>query len=88
MWRLAGIAGINPRGITLRQLLHLASGRREHDWDLQSWWAAIYINLKLKKGAKRIQPNDINPLRRAEKKNKRMTRATFDAICAAIAGAK
>jgi hypothetical protein len=74
--------------MTLRQLLHAANARREHDWDLASWTAAIYINLKLKKGAKRVQPADINPLTRQKKKGKRMTRGTFDAICAAIAGAK
>lgn len=65
----------------------MAKGRAEHDWGLQSWMVAMLINLKKKKGAKLVQPNEINPLRLAEKKTKRMTRASFDALCSAFMGA-
>lgn len=64
--------------------MHAATARMEHDWGMQSWLAAIHINMRLKKGVKRIQPNDINPLRVAEKKNRRLTRAKFEAFCNAF----
>lgn len=49
-------------------MLHAAQARREHDWEMQSWLAAWLTNLKLKKGAKPVQPRDINPLLQKPKK--------------------
>lgn len=63
-----------------------AEGRQEHDWGLQSSVMALLANINRKKGQKAYKPADFNPLTKA--KRKVMTRQAFDAICAAIAGAK
>ena len=34
--RLAGIVGVDPGPLTLRQLVRMAEARREHDWNIAS----------------------------------------------------
>jgi hypothetical protein len=65
-----------------------AEGKQQVAWELQSSLMALTANLNRKKGQKPYKPADFNPITKAKKRGKRMTRATFDAICAAIAGVK
>ncbi|MBS3735534.1 MAG: hypothetical protein KGY99_11550, partial [Phycisphaerae bacterium] len=58
----AGAAGIDPRELTLRELLDAADGRSRHDWQQTASVLAMLANChRDPKKSKPFQPDDFNP---------------------------
>lgn len=64
IYQLAGILGIDPAGLTLRELMWMADARRHHDWgQVSSMLAATYeVHRDPKRRRKPFQPSEFNPL--------------------------
>ena len=64
--RLAGIVGVDPGPLTLRQLVRMAEARREHDWSIASSQMAMLaeIHRDRKRRSRPFSPAEFNPLTR------------------------
>ena len=61
-WRLAGIAGVDPGPLTLRELGLMADGRAKFEWGIASSLMALLANLNRDpKRGKPLKPSDFNP---------------------------
>ena len=61
-WRLAGIAGVDPSPLTLRELGLMADGRAKFEWGIASSLMALLANLNRDpKRGKPLKPSDFNP---------------------------
>ncbi len=61
--RLAGIVGVDPGPLTLRQLVLMAEAKRQHDWNVASTIMALMaeMNRDRKRRRKPFKPDDFNP---------------------------
>ena len=61
--RVAGIVGVDPGPLTLRQLVLMAESRRQHDWNVASTIMALMaeMNRDRKRRRKPFRPDDFNP---------------------------
>ena len=64
--RLAGIVGVDPGPLTLRQLMQMADANRQHDWNIAISVMALTaeINRDRRRRRKPFKPDDFNPLTR------------------------
>ena len=60
---LAGVVGVDPGPLTLRQLMQMADARRRHDWNIASSVMALTaeINRDRRRRRKPFKPDDFNP---------------------------
>lgn len=63
---MAGIAGVDPNPLTLRELAWMAEGRQGHDWEIAAHQMALLINLNRKPGSRPVKPADVNPYERGK----------------------
>ena len=65
-WELAGVAGLDPRELTLRELVWAADARQRADWARTSAQLALLANVNRdpKKQPKPFSPEDFNPYAR------------------------
>ncbi|HEX4123764.1 MAG TPA: hypothetical protein VHY37_03495 [Tepidisphaeraceae bacterium] len=61
--RLAGIVGVNPGPLTLRQLSRMAQARREDEWSRCSHLLAKIHNCNRANSERAVSPDDMNPLK-------------------------
>ena len=61
---MAGIVGVDPRALTLRELAWMASARRQDQWSHTAALMALVANVHRnpKKRAKPFSPADFHPL--------------------------
>jgi hypothetical protein len=57
------VAGVAPDPFTLRELVWMAQGRREHDWTIASSQMALLANCHRDPKKRGYTPDDFNPLR-------------------------
>ena len=64
--RLAGIIGVDPGPLTLRQLVQMAEAKRQHDWHIASKrdGADRRDQSRSRRRRKPFKPDDFNPLTR------------------------
>jgi hypothetical protein len=64
IFRIAGVMGIDPMPFTLRELVWMARGKREHDWSLASHVMALLaeINRDRKKRRRPFRAEEFNPM--------------------------
>ncbi len=64
IYRLAGVVGVDPAPLTLRQLAWMASAKREHDWALASSLMALSAELARdrRRRGRPFTPDEFNPL--------------------------
>jgi hypothetical protein len=48
VWRAAGVAGVDPHGLTFGELMAMAEGRQRHEWDMQSALMSLTHNIHAK----------------------------------------
>jgi hypothetical protein len=70
IWQYAGIVGVNPLPLTLRELAAMADAVADEAWRHTAWLTAAVLNVFRTKGHV-IQPDDVNPRRRAKQKMRR-----------------
>lgn len=61
--------GLHPDPFTLRQLDHMADGRADLEWTLNSWIRAALINVNRGKG-RPIEPSKVNPYELSKRKRR------------------
>lgn len=62
IYKLAGIVGVDPSQLTLRELCYMANARLEHDWWHTANLMALSINQNRKKGSKAVTPKELHPM--------------------------
>ena len=64
IYELAGLVGVDPSPLTLRQLAWMAGGRRQHDWGVASSLMALLaeIHRDRKRRGRPFKPAEFNPL--------------------------
>jgi len=60
IYRIAGAVGVDPQGLTLRELLAMHKGKRESLWAVASSQMALLANCHSTK--RRWKPEDFNPV--------------------------
>ena len=68
VWELAGIVGVDPGPLTLRELVWLAEARQREAWSHTSQILAMLYNSHRGKAARAMKPAEFNPF--VEKNNK------------------
>lgn len=68
-WELAGVTGLDGRGLTLRELAWAAREKRRHEGELAAWHLSGLI-AHMPFTAREYQPAAINPYRVAKPKSK------------------
>ncbi len=76
----AGILGINPECYTLRQLIWMVEGKGRYDWSMTASMMALEININRKKGAKAVEPEELNPFIRKSKRREKVVLSTKDSM--------
>jgi hypothetical protein len=78
IYRLAGIAGVNPDPLTLRELLWMSEARGEFEWQQTAAVMALHANMNRAKGKPPISPDQFNPYAAERvKASKRITPETL-----------
>ena len=70
IWQLAGIVGLDPRPLTLRQLLYMVEGKRANDWQMVSAVMALIFNCHKSNETKPREPKDFNPFEYKKEKGR------------------
>jgi len=71
VWELAGLVGLDPGPLTLRELVAMAEARLAHDWARGSMLMALLANChRDPKKNRAFKPEDFNPLHQAKAKDK------------------
>ena len=62
VFKLAGIVGVDPHPLTLRELCWMAHARIEADWWHTANLMSLTINQNRKKGSRAITPKELHPM--------------------------
>ncbi len=71
MWCIAGSIGVDPRPLTLRQLLWMAEGLGRERWAHTSWVCTLIANThRDPKRGRPFKPSDFDPYARQDRRNR------------------
>ncbi|HBO45785.1 MAG TPA: hypothetical protein DD670_18050, partial [Planctomycetaceae bacterium] len=62
LWELAGVVGVDPGGLTLRELFWMAEGRDRNAWNHTAQLLAMIYNAHRAKTARVMKPSQFHPL--------------------------
>lgn len=60
MYEVAGVVGVDPDGLSLRELFWMHRGRERAEWDRTAQACAVMVNLW---GKRKVKPDVFNPFR-------------------------
>jgi hypothetical protein len=70
---------MDPAPFSIRQLVWMATGRQQAEWERTAHLLALLINMNLPRGKSRVSPRDLNPF--AKGRNTKNSRQLTAADC-------
>ena len=77
--------GLDPRHLTLREMLWMADAKFDHDWSQTGLLATLLFNANKPKTARRAKPEDYNPWAKRRKKKRKAKQSPDDSRAAFLA---
>ena len=77
VWRCAGIAGVDPARLTLRELVPMAEAAARQQWDIGSAIMCVVHNTQCLSATNMLAPEDFHPMRQNERVPKYTRSADF-----------
>jgi hypothetical protein len=74
------VVGVDPAGLTLRELMRMGDARKRLEWDQTSGILAMLYNANRAKGASVAHPVDFNPMRQRKRAKMKVPLKTLKAV--------
>ena len=80
VFKLAGIVGVDPHPLTLRELCWMAHAKIEADWWHTANLMSLTLNQNRKKGSTAITPKELHPMQVQKRKKGRKQKVGVEAL--------